>query len=298
MRQMFVPYNPQARRRAVVEHVNAIIDEYRAKGFTLTVRQIFYQFVARGWIENWLRSYWVIRAVIAEGRDGGLIDWDAIEDRGREVVSPSTWSDPAQIIEAAANSYREDLWAGQTYRPEVWIEKASLIGLIENVCKAHRVPFVSTGGDNSISVQYAAAQRFTESTNQGQTPLVLHLADHDPRGLNMTDVTMRRLALYAREDIEVHRLALNIEQVREFNPPPSFAKENSAADQSLAIDYEARFGTKECWELDALPPDVLAALIGDELDGLKDQQAWAKALAHENRNRKRLARAAADWDKR
>ena len=32
---------------ALIEHANEIIDEYQALGFTLTLRQLFYQFVSR-----------------------------------------------------------------------------------------------------------------------------------------------------------------------------------------------------------------------------------------------------------
>jgi hypothetical protein len=40
----------------VVEQANTIIGEYQAQGFLLTLRQLFYQFVARGLLETRLPS--------------------------------------------------------------------------------------------------------------------------------------------------------------------------------------------------------------------------------------------------
>ena len=107
----------------------------------------------------------------------------------------------------------------------------------------------------------------------------------------MTRDNSERLALYARAEIEVRRIALNIDQVRRFNPPPSFVKEGD----TRTSGYRERFGTDECWELDALPPTVIADLIRTEIESLIEPNAWAKALAHEGRGRKLLGAAAANW---
>src|SRR5258708_24123033 len=108
---------------AVIQQANAIIAEYEAKGFTLTLRQLYYQFVARDLIQNKQTEYKRLGTIIKDGRRAGLIDWDAIEDRTREVQFHPSWNRPADIIEAVAQQYREDPWETQRYRPEVWIEK-------------------------------------------------------------------------------------------------------------------------------------------------------------------------------
>src|SRR5262249_2831112 len=64
------------------------------------------------------------------------------------------WTNPAGIIRAAAHQYREDLWAGQRYRPEVWIEKEALLGVVEGVCTELRVPYFAHRGNNSQTLQY------------------------------------------------------------------------------------------------------------------------------------------------
>jgi hypothetical protein len=82
-----------------------------------------------------------------------------------------------------------------------------------------------------------------------------------------------------------------MDQVRRYSPPPSFVKEGD----TRTSGYRARFGTDECWELDALSPTVMADLIRTEIEFLIEPNAWAEALACEQRGRKLLAAAAGNW---
>jgi hypothetical protein len=291
--ELFISWKPHAATLTVVEQANAIIDEYLEQGFALTLRQLFYQTVARGLLENTFQQYKRLGTIIRNARDAGLIDWDAIEDRTREVNTHPFWDNPAGIISSAAESYREDLWRGQKYRPEVWIEKDALLGVIEAVCTELRVPYFAHRGNNSQTLQYQAGKRFARYLDLGLIPLVLHLADHDPNGIDMTRDNIERLALYARTNIEVRRIALNMDQVRRYSPPPSFVKE----DDTRTGGYRQRFGTDECWELDALSPTVIADLIRSEVEGLIDQRKWRRAIASETRGRTLLTAASDNWTK-
>jgi hypothetical protein len=241
VKEVFIRYKPHAATLRVVEQANTIIAEYVAQDFRLTLRQLFYQMVARALLENTFKEYKRLGVIVRDARNGGLIDWDAIEDRTREVNTHSSWDSPADIIYSAASSYREALWEGQRYRPEIWIEKNALIGVIEGICTELRVPYFATIGNNSQTLQHEAGNRFADYFDQGLIPVVLHLADHDPNGIDMTRDNVERLALYARADIEVRRIALNMDQVRRHNPPPSFVKEGD----SRTSGYRSRFGTDE-----------------------------------------------------
>jgi hypothetical protein len=214
-----------------------------------------------------------------------------MEDRTREVYQHSTWDDPAAVIRSAADSYYEERWRGQRYRPEVWIEKAALLGVVESVCDEFRVPYFATIGNSSQTLLHDAGNRFAGYLDQGLIPLVLHLADHDPNGIDMTRDIVKGLALYARADIEVRRIALTLPQVRQYAPPPNFAKETD----SRYAAYVTQFGTTDCWELDALSATVIADLIRTEITGLIDRPRWDAALASEQRNRELLERAADNW---
>ena len=56
-RETFITTNFQARTLAVIEQANVIIAEYAAQGFTMTLRQLYYQFVSRDLLANELKSY-------------------------------------------------------------------------------------------------------------------------------------------------------------------------------------------------------------------------------------------------
>ena len=90
----------------LIEKANVVIAEYKQMGFDLTLRQLYYQFVSKGYIENNERSYKNFGSAIDDGRLTGMIDWEAIVDRTRNLQAVSHWSEPADIIESAAYSYR------------------------------------------------------------------------------------------------------------------------------------------------------------------------------------------------
>jgi hypothetical protein len=236
-RELFIPHRFQAHTRALVDHANRIIAEYQRQGFRLTLRQLFYQFVSRDWLENTQKQYRTLQRTLVNGRNAGEIDWDAIEDRERVMQLWASYRNPAECLEDAADSYREDLWAEQRYRPEVWIEKEALVGVIERICHQYQVPYLAHKGGNSASAMYEAGKRFADIISEGQIPLVLHLADHDPTGVFMTEDTEERLALYAGQDIEVRRIALTMAQVRRYQPPANFVKEKD----KRTPDYVRRF---------------------------------------------------------
>lgn len=102
--------------------VNDIIDDYTKQGYTLTLRQIYYQLVSNNVIENSEKSYNNLGNLINNGKLTGLIDWEAIEDRTRYLRKNSHWNNPDEIIKTAARSYKKDLWETQSFYLEVWIE--------------------------------------------------------------------------------------------------------------------------------------------------------------------------------
>ena len=116
-----------------------------------------------------------------------------------------------------------------------------MFGVIEGVCQQHRVPVMAAKGNNSTTEVHKAGKLLGEQIEDDLRPVVLYLGDHDPSGMVMTEDLTRRLSLYARDQIEVRRIALNIDQVRRYRPPPNFVKEKDAN----AAAYKIRFGTDE-----------------------------------------------------
>lgn len=220
----------------------------------------------------------------------GYIDWDAIEDRTRNLRALSHWTSPAEIIEAAARSFRIDLWERQPCRVEVWIEKDALAGVIEGICTRLDVPFFSCRGYTSQSEMHSAAMRLQSYRDDGQEPIILHFGDHDPSGIDMTRDIEDRMELFIG-GVEVRRLALNMNQVQIHNPPPNPAK----ITDSRAEGYIARFG-RQSWELDALDPRTLAALIESEILAIRDQTLWDDAEEEQEEAREDLTATSERWD--
>lgn len=273
----------------MIATANAIIDEYAAQGFDLTLRQLYYQMVARGHIENSQRSYKNFGNVVDDGRLAGLIDWDRIVDRTRNLRANGHFKDPGHIMRAAVNSYRVNKWERQPYRVEVWIEKDALVGVIDPVCSRLDVPFFACRGYTSQSEMWAAGQRLAAYQDQGQTPVILHLGDHDPSGVDMTRDIVDRLDLFMG-GLPVNRLALNWDQVQSFNPPPNPAK----IEDSRARAYIATYGLQS-WELDALDPTTIAGLIENAVAGFRDESLWAEAVEEEEEGLELLQAAADRW---
>lgn len=282
-------------KRKLIEQANRIIADYSRSGLRLTLRQLYYQFVARDLLPNNLRSYKNLGNAVNDGRVAGMIDWNAIEDRTRSLRSGAHWDDPAHIIGAAARSFAMDKWEGQKRRVEVWIEKDALVGVIEEVCGDLDVAFFSCRGYVSQSEMWSAAMRLVQYGKAGQRPLIVHLGDHDPSGMDMSRDIFDRLELFMEahgvEAAEVRRIALNTDQVERYDPPPNPAK----VTDSRAPKYIERFGT-ESWELDALEPTVLIDLIRTEVESVMDKTLWNQKYDEQERHREILTKASNQWE--
>lgn len=69
MKQQFKSINLQAASRTVVSQCNAIITEYLGQGLRLTLRQLYYQLVARDLVPNTPRSYKRVGSIVSDGRE-------------------------------------------------------------------------------------------------------------------------------------------------------------------------------------------------------------------------------------
>lgn len=287
MKQAFIEKRFNAKSAEIIEQANVIIAEYFKQDLVLTIRQLYYQFVGRGLLENTQANYKRIVNIINDARLAGLVDWLAIEDRTRNVVSVSTWENPASIVESAVYSYRTDKWRNQEYHVEVWIEKEALTGVISQICRQVEVPYFACRGYVSQSEMYSSAQRLA---HLNKPCIVLHLGDHDPSGIDMTRDNDDRLELLSSSaDITIKRIALNMNQIKKYSPPPNPTK----LTDSRAVPYMEQFG-ESSWELDALSPTVLRNLIKKEVAIYRDDDQWATDLEAQEEDRLSLENALSD----
>lgn len=299
----YVPTNFHPGSLYIIGKANQIINDWTAKGYRLTLRQIYYRFIALDWLpvswvdaeynkkhglhpstKNTLKNYKKLGQILNTARLSGAVDWDSIEDMTRNLKGLQHFDSPATAVQWLAEQYRIEKWRDQPRRVEVWIEKDALAGIFERVCCEADidVPYFSCRGYNSQSEMWAAAQRILAHEARGQQTAILQFSDHDPSGLDMTRDIKDRLALFGTS-AKVARLALNIAQVKKLNLPPNPAKETDIR----FANYAAEFGP-ESWELDALEPDMLADLVRRAVHKLRDQKTWEEALEEESKQVREL----------
>lgn len=284
------PMNFRPTTLRVIGHANRIIDKYSRMGLTLTLRQLYYQFVSEDLIPNNLREYKKLGDIISNARQAGLIDWNSIVDRTRSLRGTSFWDSPDQIISAAARGYVTDRWADQDHHVEVWVEKEALVDVIGRAAQIWDLNYFACKGYTSESAMWMAAMRLRRKEARGKGTIVLHLGDHDPSGIDMTRDIQDRLNDFGA-GTEVIRLALNMDQVELYDPPPNPAKMTD----SRANGYVMAYGD-ESWELDALDPELLNRVILDAVDPYLDMAQWEESTARLDAEREALAKIERNWD--
>lgn len=303
-KQRFKYVNFRSDALSVIDQCNEILDEYQEQGLTLTLRQLYYQFVSRDlftddrkWSQRdgkWVRdpngsinadpNYKWLGGILRDARLAGLVDWDAIEDRGRQPRRAAEWHSLSSLVDSAVAAFRLRRWEGQDYYVELWVEKDALAGVLEPLSEAAHVTLMVNKGYSSLSAMKEAAERFQMHDNR---QLVLfYIGDHDPSGEDMVRDVRDRLELFG-VDVDVRKIALTMDQVKQYRPPPNPTKMSD----SRARDYIAKFG-RQCWEVDALPPDVLAKIVRSAFSRVIDRKKMDAIIAKEEEGKDVLREAA------
>jgi len=265
----------------IISQTNQIFTEYDSR---LTVRQIYYRLVSVQTITNDVKSYKRLVKILTKAREDSDIDWRKIEDRRRDTIggdwgfrNPEQWGD--YTLRILGDNYVEAMWKNQDGRVEIWVEKEALASLISSVAGGFKVVTFPTVGYGSFTTYMESVQRFGEDYS-GEKVTILDFRDHDPSGMDMTRDTEDRLIRYGMdsEDLTVERIALSHEQVQEYNLSPNPTKTLDPR----ANDYISEFGN-ECWELDALPPNVLQEIVKEAIENHVDSDLW-------NEQKRRLAK--------
>ena len=285
----------------VIAQAERLCDEYARQGYQLTLRQLYYQFIARNlfpdaWMneagtKNHEGNYDRLGKLISDARIAGLIDWAHIMDRTRSPSGgDSGWNSPREIIESSADQYGITHWDNQPEYVEVWVEKEALADVISRTSNRWDVTSFACKGYTSQSSMHTAARRIRYQEAKGRKATIIHLGDHDPSGIDMTRDIQDRLAMFWSE-ATVDRIALNMDQIEELNPPPSPAK----VTDSRANDYIDRFGT-DSWELDAIEPAALDTLVEGAILSHLNMGLRQERLDREEREKVQLSAIADNYD--
>ncbi len=280
VKRVYVEHKFKPAQVETIKTANSIINDYLKAGLRLTLRQLYYQFVSHHGMVNHIRSYKNLGRLISDARLAGYVDWRAIEDRGRVPDVPSEWDSIEELVDAAITQFRLPRWKGQDNYVELWVEKEALAGVLEPVAYRNHITLMANKGYSSQSAMYESAQRFLQHPDQDA--VILYLGDLDPSGEDMVRDVEDRLNTFG-VSLRVQKIALNMDQVEEYDPPPNPAK----LTDSRAGKYVDKFGDSS-WEVDALPPRELVRLIEDEIKELVDVSLMDEIIEEENAQRAKV----------
>ena len=186
-----------AKKSKVIANMMAICEEYIGDGYSLTLRQLYYQLVARDIIPNHDKVYKKISGLKDEAVYGGLIDWGVFEDRGRVPFTPYSEDSITGALEKTVDYYRLDRQKTQKDHIEVWTEKDAISSILKRVTNRYGVTLVVNKGYTSSTAIYGAYERFSDVINEGGKVKILYFGDHDPSGLDMIrDINDRLLFMF------------------------------------------------------------------------------------------------------
>ena len=267
---------PQARSLPIRAAVVEIAGEYDR----MSVRQLYYQLVARGVIDKTEAAYKRVCDVSAQMRLDGSLDYRTIVDghRSRRVVFAHDGIGSA--LESAQLLYRRNYWISQPVHVEVWCEKDALTGVIQPVCERYGVTYVATRGFPSITLRYESARAIVDT---GKPARIFYFGDHDASGQQISANLPAELRQHGA-DVTVERVALDPWQVNLYRLPTRPGKRSDSRHAAFA----AEFGDASV-ELDALSPSKLVDLVETAVLSEIDPVEWARAVAVEELEKETLA---------
>jgi hypothetical protein len=280
-----------ARTTKLIEDAIEILEEQNP----MTIRQLFYQLVSRGVLENSLKSYSLVSRTMTKAREDGRVDYDYIVDRSRPVYEKNVFEDAAQYAEVVKHGYRKGYWYTQPYHVEVWVEKDATVGTFEGVVKDELGVTIRVGrGFQSTTKMHEIANIFSGI----EKPIrIFYLGDHDPSGVAIEKDLLARIAqnmerLGATADLRIERVAIFKEDIARFKLPPLRIKDSDSRSSS----FRRKHGVK-CVELDALPPEELRDRLRRNIMDYVDTNLWDRAIAVEKVELASIRATAEMWPK-
>lgn len=282
-KHQYIKYRINKKTMKILDQANAIIEEYAAMGLVMSLRQVYYQFIARGLAPNQKSFYKNLSYLLTRARMTGIVDWLAIEDMTRFLRERPHFDNPLDAMEWLTEYYGQDLWTDQKKRFEVWLEKDSLMGTVAKVCRDLDVGYFACRGYSSASELWKASRRLLSYPQEPQDVTVIHMGDFDPTGLDATRDIKDKLDIFTYGGVNVIRIALTKAQIRKYKPPPFDAKVRDSRYDAYVQEHG-----HTCWELDSLPPDKLAGLVRDTITPHINKSKMKKQKQLQEDNRARL----------
>lgn len=269
-----------------VKTVLAELEKY----LPLTLRQIYYQLVAKEIIENRVSEYGMLSKMLKYARIDGYVSWDAVEDRVRSVHHGEGWWDKEafinQHLEEFLDGYRRDLVQGQDKFIEVWIEKDALSRIFSRLTSKYCISTVVCRGFSSVTFLNDFKERVLFHTKEGKEAVMLYFGDFDPSGNEMLKSMQETLVSeMGLSGVVFKRVALTQQDISKYKLPnnPNALKRTDTRARKHLNQYGA-----VAVELDALRPDVLENKIKTAIEQELDMVLFRKQQQKEKNEFKKL----------
>jgi hypothetical protein len=224
--------------------------------------------------------------LLKEARERDMIPWEWIVDETRKLERCSSWDDPAAFVRTISRAYRRDFWTQQPVRVEVWSEKGTVRGVLAPILDEYGIGFRVMHGFASATTVYDVSQ-----DDDGRDLIVLYVGDYDPSGMCMSEYDLpKRFTKYDGDYVDLKRIALKREHL---NDLPSFPASDKKKDKRYKW-FVRNFGNR-CWELDAMDPRDLRALVEEAIRNEIEPNAWNRCAIIEQAERESLRTVLDAW---
>ena len=172
--------------------------------------------------------------------------------------------------------YRGDLWRDWDDYVEVWCESRSIAGVIQDECEALAVSLYPAGGFASMTLLYEAAC-IIKQIEPRKNVHIAYIGDYDPAGV-LIDENIKDGLIEHGVRVNLHRIAINEEQIAEFSLPTKPRKETD----------RRRLDIGETVEAEAMPAVTLRTLLREKIESFLPAGALQAVKAAEQSERKGL----------
>ena len=290
----FAPWRPQKKTLVILAQIKTILDEYRAE-LPLTARQIFYRLVGAYSYPKNENAYERLTNMLVRARRSGRVPFESIRDDGASVLGCTHYEGEEDFYEhlrKLGENWEKNKLTNQGMDVRIYCEAAGMMPQIARVSHRYSVPVYSCSGFDSLTSKYDLTQDVSRAfTYKGRRTVVLHLGDHDPSGESMfsdglvEDVHAFVGSIISHKDpsdvVMFKRIALTAEQAMSYRLEPAPPKKTDSRTK--------KWGTRPTYQLEALPPDVLAEMVGREITALFNREIFDADLAAEPEMRRKIA---------
>ncbi|MFD3422053.1 hypothetical protein [Streptomyces decoyicus] len=274
-------WRPKRETERVLVAVEAMLDVY-ADYLPVTLRQIFYVIEGQGVLPKTQRAYKRMCEYVGMARRSGRIPWESIrDDRQVAAEAPLAFAGPARfwsVVGDLAAGYRTDRQYGQSSRLELWSETEGMVPQLVRAGEPFGISTYSGSGFDSLKGKHDAAERAIAG---GAKTVILHVGDHDASGewiLTALAEDVTAFAAVAGAEVEFVSIAVTPAQIERYHLPTALPKPTDRRSYSDTTTTQA----------ESLLPDVLAAIVREEIEARRDMDLLQQVIEQEPAERQAI----------